>query len=412
MAMLIVVLLSSGNPVYLYPPWAEGILLIAGLSFLVALATSGGARFESRDLAVFGSFAGLVALHLLTVPGSTVTSGAGFLVRLFLGYAAFTLVADAPRTLLEVLVGLATLALVVFAVDQLLFAVGIDIAALLVPVSVVHGDLEYVSTPFHTFPGALDRHRNAGVFWEPGALSGYALLGLLLLAFLPKRLPRRQLVGMATILSLAVLSTQSTTGYLVLPLVLLLLYVRRSSARGGGFLALGLAALTPLLAAGAFAAYELPFMREKIESQVQSVQASEGEWELTRLGTLINDITDIRERPLAGWGANPLVRPSQLALSETARMTQGNGFANWIVRFGLVGLAVFLLSLAAGLRRYGRASRTQAWFAVGIVCLLLQGEAFLNYPLFLGLMFIAAAPEARRYWVVPAAADPLVAAGR
>ena len=406
LTMLAVVLLSSGNPVYLYRELPELVLLPAALVFLFALATRGGLRLESRELAIFAVFMVLIAVHLLTVPGATAVSSAGFLVRLFLGYAAFRLVADAPSTLLDILTVLAALALAVFAVDQLLLSAGIDLAELVAPLSVVHGEFEHVSTPFHTFPGGIERHRNAGVFWEPGALSGYSLLGLLLLAFLAERPSRRRVFATTAVLSLAVISTQSTTGYLVLPLALFLLFVRLSGTRGGGFVALGIAAVVPLLAAVVMTAYELPFMREKIESQVQSVQAGEGEWELTRLGTLINDIGDIRERPLAGWGANPLIRPSQQALSETARTTQGNGFAGWIVRFGLAGLAMFLVSLFLGLRKYSRASRTEAWFAVGIVCLLLQGEAFLNYPLFLGLMFITAVPAARRYWVVPIIAAP------
>jgi hypothetical protein len=410
--MLAVVLLSSGNPVYLYPDLPELILLPAALVFLVALATRGGVRLEKRDLAIFGTFVVLIAVHLLTVPGATVVAGAGFLVRLFLGYAAFRLVADAPRRLLEVLTALAALALVVYVVDQSLLAAGIDLAAILAPVSVVHGDFAHVSTPFHTFPGGIDRHRNAGLYWEPGALSGYSLLGLLLLSVLPQRPSRRRIVTTTVILSLAVVSTQSTAGYLVLPIALIVLFVRLSSARGGGFVALGVAAVVPLLAATVIAAYELPFMREKIESQIQSVQMGEGQWELTRLGTLINDVSDIRERPLAGWGANPRVRPSQLALSETARVTQGNGFASWVVRFGVAGLLLFLVSLAAGVKQYGRTSRAQAWLVVGVVCLLLQGEAFLNYPMFLGLMFIAAAPAARRFWVVPAAQPTAPAAGR
>jgi hypothetical protein len=403
--MLLIVLLSSGNPVYLNPGWSEPVLLLTAV-ILLAVLTMRGARISGRDLAVLAAFAGLIALHLLTVSGATIFSGAGFLVRLLIGWAAFRLVSDAPRVLVVVLASLAALALVMFVVDRLLFAAGIDLATVLAPLSLVHGEYQFVSTPFHTFPGGVDRHRNAGVFWEPGALSGYSLLGLLLLAFLPKGMPRQRLVATATILSLAVLSTQSTTGYVVLPLVLFLLFMRLSSARGGGVVAIALAAVLPLLAVAAIVAYELPFMREKIESQVQSVQAGEGEWELTRLGTLINDVADIRERPLVGWGANPLIRPSQLGLSETARATQGNGFANWLVRFGLVGLTVFLVSLAVGLRGYGRASRSETWLAVGIVCLLLQGEAFLNYPLFLGLMFIAAMPAVRRYWVLPLAAAP------
>lgn len=409
--MLVIVLLSSGNPVYLNPAWSEPVLLLAAVT-LLAVLTMSGARVGARDLAVLAAFVGLIALHLLTVPGATISASAGFLVRLLIGWAAFRLVPDAPRVLLVLLASLAGLALVVFSVDQLLLAAGIDLAAILAPVSLVHGEFQFVSTPFHTFPGGIDRHRNAGVFWEPGALSGYSLLGLLLLAFLPERMTRQRIVATTTVLALAVVSTQSTTGYVLLPLVLFLLFMRLSSARGGGFVAIALAAVLPLLAATAISAYELPFMREKIESQLQSVQAGEGEWELTRLGTLINDVADIRERPLAGWGANPTIRPSQLALSETARTTQGNGFANWIVRFGFTGLAVFVFSLAAGLRQYGRASRAEAWLAVGLVCLLLQGEAFLNYPLFLGLMFIVAAPTARRYWVVSVSPVPATAAGR
>lgn len=410
--MLLLVLLSSGNPVFLFPNQPEITLVPVALLFLVALVMRDDLRFEQRDLVIFASFIILVSVHLLTVPGASLLSSAGFLVRLFLGYAVFRLVADAPRTLLYVLTALAAMALVIFTVDQLLLVTGIDVAELIAPVAITHGDFAHVSTPLHTFPGGVDRHRNAGIFWEPGALSGLSLLGLLLLAFLPERPPRGRVIGIAVILSLAVVSTQSTTGYLLLPVALFLLLLRLWRGRGGGFVALGLAAVLPVLVAGALAAYELPFMREKIESQFQAVQAGTGEWELTRLGTLINDVRDIRERPLAGWGANPLVRPSQQALSETARMTQGNGFANWIVRFGLVGLAVFLFSLASGLRQYGRATRTQAWLAVGLVCLLLQGEAFLNYPLFLGLMFIAAAPHARRYWVVSNAADLPLVSGR
>jgi hypothetical protein len=400
LAMLAAVLLSSGNPVYLYPEWPELVLLPAAVVFLVALLIRDELRVQNRDLLIFTCFTALLALHLLTVPGATVFASAGFLVRLFLGYAAFRLVADAPRTLLEILAVIAALAVAVYAVDQLLLFAGFDLAEFVAPVSVVHGDFEHVSTALHNFPGGIDRHRNSGLFWEPGALSGYSLLGLLLLAFLPERLPRPRMLAIVLVLSLAVISTQSTTGYLLLPLALFLLFVRLSGARGGGFVALGIATVVPLLVAVALAAYQLPFMGEKIESQIRSVQVGEGEWELTRLGTLLNDVKDISERPLAGWGANPLIRPSQQALSETARMTQGNGFANWIVRFGLTGLLIFLLALAAGLRQYSGASRFQTWLAVGIVCLLLQGEAFLNYPLFLGLMFIVGAPVARRYWVV------------
>jgi hypothetical protein len=406
--VLVLVLLSSGNPIYVYPELPELVLLPVALVLLIALGTLGAFRVENRDLAVFAILVALIAVHLVTVPGATATSGAGFLVRLFIGFAVFRLVADVPRRLVEVMAVLSALALLVFAVDQMLLAAGVDVTRALGAVSVVDDTSGHLFTPFHNFPREIDRHRNAGIFWEPGALSGYALFGLVLLAFLPERLAPRRTMTITVVLTLAVISAQATAGYIVLPLVLLLLSLRLSSARGSGFVALALAAVLPVLFAAAMVAYELPFMRDKIESQIQSVQLAENQWELTRLGTLISDIADIRERPLVGWGANSAVRPSQLALNEATRGAQGNGFTSWTVRFGTVGLLLFLITLAAGLRRYGRTSRAEAWFAVGIVCLLLQGEAFLNYPLFLGLMFMSAGPAARRYWVVPAAAPSSV----
>lgn len=401
LVILALVLLSTGNPAFVIPDLPELTLLPVALAMVVALFLRPGPAIERRDLVVFAAFVALIGVHLLTVPGASIMPSIGFLVRLLVGYMAFRLVPDAPRVLVRILAAIAALGVGIFLLDQLLFVFGVDLAAMLKPVSVTYGQSGAVHAVIHNFGGGIDRHRNAGLYWEPGALSGYCLLGLVLYSAFPARPTRQESWFVLSALILAVVTSQSTTGYLLLPMVLLLNVLRGAGARGGGVALLAVLVAAPILAGLAKLAYELPFMRTKIEEQVTAVQMESQEWELTRLGTLINDITDIAQRPIAGWGANPMIRPSQQLLSETVRTTQGNGFANWMVKFGLLGLAIFVIRTATGLRRYGNLSWLQASASVLLLCLLLQGEAFLNYPLFMALMFIRPTRDRRLFWVIP-----------
>jgi len=401
------VLLSAGNPGVEIGDRPELTLVPAALLLLGALLFRKNFRFDRRDGIVIAIFLLLTCVHLATVAGATATASLGFFVRLAIGYAAIRLVRDAPVTLVRVITAVAALALVLFAVDRALSIAGIDLARLLEPISVQTGDAGAVHAFVHKFNAPLDRHRNSGLYWEPGALSGYCLLAMLLLAFARERVSARRYRASLVILILAVLSTLSTTGYLLLPLVLLVHVLRASSGRGSGFAMAVLGAVLPVFAVIAFAAFELPFMGDKIAEQISAVQEEQTNWQLTRFGTLLVDLQDIRDRPLTGWGANSRVRPSQEWLSEAAQVGQGNGFTNWWVRFGTIGLAVFLVSTGYGLRRYAGASRIEVFAALLLLCALLQSETFLNYPLFLGLMFLGAVPRALRFKLIPiGAASP------
>lgn len=400
LVIFVLLLFSSGNPGILIGDTPELTLVPAALLLLGALLFRANVRFDPRDGIVIAIFLLLTSVHLVTVPGATIIASLGFFVRLAIGYAAIRLVRDAPVTLIRVLTAVAALALGFFSLDRTLSIVGIDLAESLELLSLQHGDAGAVHVVFHNFNAPIDRYRNAGLYWEPGALSGYCLLAMLLLAFARERVSARRYRVSLAILTLAVLSTLSTTGYLLLPLTLLLHVLRAGSGRGGGVLTAKLGLALPVFAVIAFTAFELPFMRDKITEQIYSLQDERAEWQLTRIGTLIVDLQDIRDRPLAGWGANPRVRPSQEDLSEVAQVAQGNGFTNWWVRFGTIGLGLFLVSVGYGLRRYARASLVEALVALLILCALLQGEAFLNYPLFLGLMFLGAVSWVRRFTVV------------
>jgi len=406
LAVILLVLLSSGNPAFIVPDAPEFTIVPAAIVLAIALLLKQRLAVRGSDAVVFGVFVLLTAVHLATVAGATLTSALGFFARLFVGYAVIRLVVDAPRLIVQVMSALAALGIAIYVIDQMLRLVGIDLASMLAPLSLSAPESRVVHVAFHNFNSPIDRHRNAGLFWEPGAFSGYCITALLLLAFARPHFTRGQYLRHAAVLTLGVLTSLSTTGYLILPAVLLVHVLRAAAGRGAGSVVIAAGIALPVFLVVGILSYELPFMRTKIEDQVFSVSEERGDWQITRFGTLIADMEDIAQRPLSGWGANPRVRPSQAELSEILQTSQGNGFTNWIVRYGLVGLLTFLFFTTRGLRSYGGTGWATPALASAILLLLLQGEMFLNYPLYLGLMFLHGTTAAMRVWVVPIRNEP------
>ena len=66
----------------------------------------------------------------------------------------------------------------------------------------------------------------------------------------------------------------------------------------------------------------------------------------------------------------------------------GNGFSDFIAKFGILGMFLYLLTLYRGTIYYNRGNSLRSLHIILIVVIMLQGEAFLGFPLFLGLMFL------------------------
>ena len=121
--------------------------------------------------------------------------------------------------------------------------------------------------------------------------------------------------------------------------------------------------------------------------QVASAIAHDEASRVNRVGNLIYDLEWIADKPALGWSATPETRLSND--SETAELVagQGNGLTGFAVKFGLVGLFIFLAFFAYGTRRIS-GSLSTTLFGIVVVCVLLNGEQFLGFPLFLTLMFV------------------------
>ena len=66
----------------------------------------------------------------------------------------------------------------------------------------------------------------------------------------------------------------------------------------------------------------------------------------------------------------------------------GNGFSDFTAKFGLVGMLTWFVAGGRAFVRLTGASRLLAGLIAALLFVELQGECFLNFPLFLGLMFV------------------------
>jgi hypothetical protein len=240
----------------------------------------------------------------------------------------------------------------------------------------------------------LDRFRNAAFFREPGLYAGYILLGFLFLFLSIDSFSRRQRAAYFLILLVSLITTFSYAGYVILPLVLLtgVLIARRSTlntSRGRSatvfrslfYTTCGTALCYFVLVPAA----ENPLIG-RLMMEIQAVDMEEYGQEITRVGGFILDLDAIAVKPLLGWG---LHSDTRFALTpELAAFSPSGGTSGWVRSFGLVGLFAYALSLYRGLLPCARRRAIVAGFATATILIIAQPNTFLNYPLFLGLMFL------------------------
>ncbi|MBT4484978.1 MAG: hypothetical protein HOC71_15025 [Candidatus Latescibacteria bacterium] len=307
------------------------------------------------------------------------------------------LVKNFPKVYVKVMVGLAILSFVFYFSYLLFYYSGINLDSKIIQIATSLGTASSGSgyrypLIFHTFVLFENSFfRNSGMFWEPGAFQGYLILALIFLAFVKNDMPRKQYIRYLLILCSAVLSTLSTTGYIALALIPLLHYnwQARQRSRMMFRLAVGLVIILPLLVVGGLYAYRtLPFLGEKIEGQMEQAQyQNRAGWYKGRVGSLVFDWKYIQERPLTGWGLHSVTRH---ALDPWMQVDDGmgNGMSDFTAKFGITGMLLWLFFVFRGMMYHTERNLQVSLVAVLIICLVLQGEAFLGFPLFLGLAFM------------------------
>ena len=226
--------------------------------------------------------------------------------------------------------------------------------------------------------------KDAGMFWEPGAFAGVITLCLVLnfnnLGFYWKSHRLKLLI-----IILALLLSQSTTGYLSFFVILLFYFINLKNKFTIFF-------VLPFLFIFFIYLYNTTdFLKGKIENQY-SLTEDQGVGELsnTRFGSIIFDWYYIKKHPIIGNGMHEKTRYADHqyifnGFHGTDAIGSGNGFSNYFASMGGFFIFAYFYLLFKGFKNDGILFSI---VAIIVVFFNLQGEQWLNYMLYLGLPFL------------------------
>jgi O-antigen ligase len=235
---------------------------------------------------------------------------------------------------------------------------------------------------YHEWIVLDDSYRNASLFWEPAAFGGFLTLAILFLGLFHGKLSRKTLTRKYIILFIALISTLSTTSYIISALLILMnfrqeIFIKKRK------LSIFIAALPIVLFVTHQAFTHIPFLKEKISVEVDRALSNDYNFQSTRLGGLLFDWEDIKEKPLIGWGPDPTKRPHNFEEVQY----QGNGLSGYLVKFGLLGISLYIYFIYLSFNNISNKSVFFSFYAIFIVLLLLNTEYYLNFPFFHTLLF-------------------------
>lgn len=219
--------------------------------------------------------------------------------------------------------------------------------------------------------------RNSGMFWEPGAFQGYInLVPLMFLSDLKYLWKIEKL--RCTILLLALLTTFSTTGYIVLMITLATIVIKDTK---NIFLKVAVSAVIVFGIIYSFTSVD--FLGEKIKAQYENALIIEqGDVSWSRFGAAVVDYYEIARHPIVG---NGFVMDARYPKLGGLMSGSGNGFTGAINMFGIVIILFYLVQLYKFSPGKILTDKCLFFFAVA---LLMQGEFFINYPMFWALLFV------------------------
>jgi hypothetical protein len=182
--------------------------------------------------------------------------------------------------------------------------------------------------------------RNSGYAWEPGAFAVYLCLALFINLFNPK--PDENSKKRLWVLLIALLSTQSTTGYVIFMVILVFYVINKNLQK--------VLLLLPVLIAVLIFISSLPFMKDKILEYLDDinridyiVEGSIGRRSAVnpqRFASFKIAFIDFLDNPVLGLAAR---REETWTYKIGANISSISGLGNLMAQFGLVGFLFFMI---------------------------------------------------------------------
>jgi len=352
--LVFLLLCSSGNPIFIYSPIVRTLYIIFAI-FLLIMSFAKKTDVFPKFLSYISVFVIIAIFQQAFIPNLSLNSQLFAFIRIFIGVATIRLLGDRfVNEYVKVMTVVAAISLVGIAINTLYGMIpGYQ-------TSKIGYSLVLYTQLYSDFKGLV--LRNCGMFWEPGAFQGYLNLAFAFAVLLPdNKLKRISII----IMSIAILTTFSTTGYLVFGLTVIysLYYMKRSSTT----VRLICVAAVCILFIQAY--YSLEFLNDKIVDNLVNTDSSQGRvTDYIRYGAVLKD--------------NFLLG---INIADEDFYT-GNGLVYMILYYGGIFVIYYFLKLYNCLRQ--EVSLSVAVHLLLVVLLTLQGEVFMFYPLYLSLPLI------------------------
>jgi flagellar biosynthesis protein FliQ len=375
---LFFLLCLSGNPLFTQQDFSKHILVIYFLTFGFYILLSKSLQLDKRArVYLFGlilsilviSFAQDMKLGFVSYP-----SVIAIIIKILLALLTILYYKNKKIDLLDIyvklLAWLVILSLPFFLISQYrefgLLTNNINIKSI--------GIYTFISyDPNYDFTYGIIR--NPGMFWEAGAFAGYLLLALVFVAIQNKKFTIVNYKKEVFWIILGVITTMSTTGFLVLSVIIIFFAMEHFNK--GKLLFIPASIITVI-----FIYSNFTFMQNKIEAQYeQALNLRLGDLSNSRFGSLIMDAYYIKEEPIIGNGTYIDTR-FRFNPEVTGSIGNGNGMSNFMACWGI---PLFMYWLVCVFYFSIKATRNKhlSFIIPLIILLILQGEQFLDYPIFL-----------------------------
>lgn len=363
-------LVISGNPVVRYI--GDGVYIMAVI-MLVVIAAMRKCRLSSKFFIRW-----IIGLSLLFMcqflSGEMISLPANinFIAKFYSCFLIAEILGEKFRYVyLRVIVFISVISIPLFVINY----IGIEFPGLTFDRYVSWGVYNYI--PVSHF----ESMRNSGMFWEPGAYQGYLLLVPLMYIGNIKQFFKEN-KRISFLLIAALLTTMSTTGYLTLFLLIVMILLKNIKN-----VALCGIVITGIILLSIWSFNYFDFLGEKLTSEYNnaiSMEAHEISW--TRMGSAQIDIQNISRHPIIGNGF--LMDQKYPGIGELMAGA-GNGFTGVFNSFGIPFVLIFLYFVY---RKAPSNSQYDKFVFLVTYIMLLNGEYFLNYPFFWIVLFVSYVP--------------------
>jgi len=377
---LFIFLCFSGNPIFTNGTYSKNLLIIYAivLSFIVFeyVGQKIPLRLQERLVTIILIIIVLSIFQQISLGFVSYKGVLALILKILVGLFTFLYYQQKGIDFLHLYIKLVALLVIIsipfFILNQFYYG-GISVS----------GDLQksmILYTPFNP-NNKYDGIRNSGMFWEPGAFSGYLLLALVFVAIKNGKLLIGQYKKEVLLIIFGVFTTLSTTGYLILGIIVILYFWQHY--KYGKFIIVPV-----LIGVMSYAYLNLEFLNKKIEHQFfEALEMKKGDIVVTRFGSFLMDLKYIKAKPLIGNGLdtktrfrfNPSITKDNIGLS--------NGMSSFIAYWGIPFFLFWMYCVYRFALSFS-GSITTAIISLFLIFLLLQGETFLNFPLFLSFLVL------------------------